>query len=88
MYGIGLYYARCNATVPAFGVQLGGTTFYMAPEDLLRQSVRDETGEWCRIGVTDSDSNVHVLGVTFLTNVVAVFDVGNQEMRFAKRTKY
>ncbi|KAK3303818.1 aspartic peptidase domain-containing protein [Chaetomium strumarium] len=46
----GLFFAPCNATVPRFGVQIGGSTFYMAPEDLLRQTARDPTGEWCRVG--------------------------------------
>ncbi|KAK4153821.1 hypothetical protein C8A00DRAFT_43322 [Chaetomidium leptoderma] len=84
----GLFYALCNATVPKFGVQIGDSTFYMAPEDLLRQTARDPTKEWCRIGITDTDSPPHVLGVSFLTNVVSVFDVGNSEMRFAARKKY
>ncbi|KAK3381047.1 aspartic peptidase domain-containing protein [Podospora didyma] len=84
----GLFYAPCNATVPKFGVQIGGKTFYIAPQDLLRQNARDHTGEFCRVGVTDSDSPPHVLGVTFLSNVVAVFDVGNHEMRFAARNAY
>jgi hypothetical protein len=84
----GLFYALCNATVPRFGVQMGDSTFYMAPEDLLRQTARDSTGEWCRIGVTDTDTPPHLLGVSFLTNVVAVFDVGKSEMRFAARKKY
>ncbi|KAK4235241.1 hypothetical protein C8A03DRAFT_36906 [Achaetomium macrosporum] len=84
----GLFYAACNATIPRFGVQIGESTFYMAPEDLLRQTARDPTGEWCRVGVTDTDTPPHVLGVSFLTNVVAVFDVGKSEMRFAARNKY
>ncbi|KAM7187772.1 hypothetical protein V8F20_010829 [Naviculisporaceae sp. PSN 640] len=92
MPGTGLYYARCNATVPTFGVQIGSSIFHIEPEDLLRQNVRKQdadTGEWwCRIGVTDSYSAPYVLGVTFLSNVVAVFDVGKDEMRFATRTKY
>ncbi|KAL1836799.1 hypothetical protein VTJ49DRAFT_4641 [Mycothermus thermophilus] len=71
-----------------FGVQIGSSTFYMAPEDLLRQTARDPTGEWCRVGVTDTDSPPHVLGVSFLSNVVAVFDVGKSEMRFAARKDY
>ncbi|KAK3315754.1 aspartic peptidase domain-containing protein [Apodospora peruviana] len=90
MPGTGLYFAPCNATVPTFGVQIGTQTFYIQPEDLLRQSTRkeDDEGVWCRIGVTDSDYSPWVLGVTFLSNVVAVFDVGLNEMRFATRTKY
>ncbi|KAH6640149.1 aspartic peptidase domain-containing protein [Chaetomium tenue] len=58
----GLFYALCNATVPNFGVQIEESVFYMAKEDLLRQTARDPTGEWCRIGITDTDSPPHVLG--------------------------
>ncbi|AEO63786.1 uncharacterized protein THITE_123323 [Thermothielavioides terrestris NRRL 8126] len=47
----GLYFALCNATVPQFGVQIGNSTFYLAPDDLLRQTARDPTGEWCRVGM-------------------------------------
>ncbi|KAK0707264.1 aspartic peptidase domain-containing protein [Lasiosphaeris hirsuta] len=83
-----MFFAKCDAKVPAFGIKIGGTTFWMPPEDLLKQSVRDPTGKWCRVGVYDSDASPHVLGVSFLANVVAVFDVEHHEMRFAKRTKY
>ncbi|KAL2255146.1 hypothetical protein VTK26DRAFT_4009 [Humicola hyalothermophila] len=86
--GTGLYFAPCNATVPTFGVQIGDKTFYMPPEDLLRQAARDPSGEFCRVGVTDTSGPPYILGVTFLSNVVAVFDVGAEEMRFAERVKY
>ncbi|KAK4162920.1 aspartic protease PEP3 [Cladorrhinum sp. PSN259] len=84
----GLFYALCNATVPKFGVKIGGNTFSFAPEDLLRQTVRDNSGDYCRIGVTDVSSGPYVLGVSWLTSVLAVFDVLNSEMRFASRIKY
>ncbi|KAK3361421.1 aspartic peptidase domain-containing protein [Lasiosphaeria ovina] len=88
LHTTGLFYALCNATVPEFGVQIGGQTFFVAAQDLLRQTARDPSGDYCRVGVTDDDSGPWVLGVTFLNNVVAVFDVGNREMRFAARQKY
>ncbi|KAK0744563.1 aspartic peptidase domain-containing protein [Apiosordaria backusii] len=84
----GLFFALCNATVPKFGVNIGGNTFYFAPDDLLRQTARDPSGDYCRIGVTDVNGGPYVLGVSFLTSVVAVFDIENTEMRFASRTKY
>ncbi|KAK1826812.1 aspartic protease PEP3 [Podospora conica] len=85
----GRFWAKCGAKVPEFGITLGGKTFLFAPEDLLRQSERDPTGEWCRIGVYDGyDSDMPILGVSFLSNVLAVFDVEKHEMRFAQRTKY
>ncbi|KAH8903832.1 acid protease [Coniochaeta sp. PMI_546] len=85
----GAYYAPCNARVPAFGVRVGSETYYMSPDDLLRQNARDvETGRLCRVGIVDGGGGPYTLGVTFLSNVVAVFDVGNDEIRFAKRNKY
>ncbi|CAP67077.1 uncharacterized protein PODANS_4_4490 [Podospora anserina S mat+] len=84
----GLFFALCNATIPKFGVNIGENTFYFAPEDLLRQTARDPSGEYCRIGVTDVNGGPYVLGVSFLSSVVAVFDIENTEMRFASRTKY
>jgi hypothetical protein len=61
----------------------------MSPDDLLRQNARDvETGRLCRVGIVDSGEGPYNLGVTLLANVVAVFDVGNDEIRFATRNKY
>lgn len=75
--------------MPAFGVRVGSETYYMSPDDLLRQNARDiETGRLCRVGIVDAGAGPFTLGVTFLSNVVAVFDVGNSEIRFAKRNKY
>ncbi len=96
------YYAPCNARVPTLGVQIGTQVFYMAAADILRQGERDaETGRYCRVGITDGagglvgddDTDTYglpmaTLGVTFLTNVIAVFDIGNGEMRFASRRQY
>ncbi|KAK4195847.1 aspartic peptidase domain-containing protein, partial [Triangularia verruculosa] len=84
----GLFFALCNATVPKFGLKIGGKPFYFAPDDLLRQTARDPSGEYCRIGVTDVNGGPYVLGVSFLTSVLAVFDIENTEMRFASRTRY
>lgn len=42
----------------------------------------------CRIGIVDDDYGPWVLGVTFLTNVLTVFDIGNREVRFASRIAY
>ncbi len=84
----GAYYAPCNATVPAFGVKIGNQTFFVSQDDMLRQNTRDrETNSLCRVGIIDNEVGPYTLGITFLTNVVAVFDVGNSEMRFAARTK-
>lgn len=85
----GGYYAPCDARAPAFGVRVGGQTYYMGADDLLRQNARDvETDRLCRVGIEDADGGPYTLGVMFLTNVVAVFDVGHSEVRLAKRNPY
>ena len=87
-HGGGIF-ANCNATTPKVGMRLGDKTFYFSPADLLRQNDRDlETGTKCLLGIQDPYVGPYILGITFLSNVVAVFDVGNQEMRFAQRKDY
>jgi hypothetical protein len=51
----------------------------------LMQDVTDTTGEYCLTGPQDGgEEGPFILGDTFLNNVVAVFDVGASEMRFAQ----
>ena len=89
-YGAGgAVFAPCNATTPKVGLRIGDQTHYFSHEDLLRQSDRDrETGTLCVVGIQDPYVGPYVLGISFLSNVVAVFDVGAKEMRFASRKAY
>jgi hypothetical protein len=50
----GLYQVDCNATVPPFEVQIGGTTFTVDPKDnLLSSGTTDENGkEICGLATT------------------------------------
>lgn len=80
----GEYWVECNATVPTLGVRIAGKDFYIEGRDLLNQhSKKDESG-LCLSGVQSGDE-LYVLGQPFLKNVVAVFDIGKSEMRFAAR---
>ncbi len=88
----GQYWAPCNATVPPFGVTIGGKTFYLNKADLLQQEVRQRQSyrgnpvTVCLIGLMDTFSNgPFVFGDNFLNNFVTVFDVGGSEMRFYSR---
>ncbi|ODM20647.1 hypothetical protein SI65_03700 [Aspergillus cristatus] len=82
-----LYVVDCNAKAPVFGLQLGNQTFYHNPADLIQKVDNDlcvsslAASEDARVG----DITVSILGVSFLKSVVAVFDFGKDEMRFAKR---
>ena len=86
---MGVWFAACDATPPTFGIKFGSQTFYLAAQDLLRRGdTHPKDPAQCRVGIVDDDYGPWVLGVTFLTNVLAVFDIGNREVRFASRIAY
>ncbi|OQE12865.1 hypothetical protein PENFLA_c060G05254 [Penicillium flavigenum] len=84
---LGLYVVDCSAKAPEFGLSLGDQTFYHDGSDLTYQ-----TSEGVCVSSLASSSEVslgdvtlNIIGVPFLKNVVAVFDFGKNEMRFAKK---
>ncbi|KAK2063368.1 acid protease [Colletotrichum caudatum] len=84
----GVYYAPCNATVPAFGVVIDGHAFYADKADLLQTSSPVDNGDGtfiCLLGVTDGGGGPYILGDTMMNSLVTVFDVGAGMMRFASR---
>jgi hypothetical protein len=82
------YFVECSATPPAFAVDIAGTSFTVNPTDLIYQDVVDPNTGYCLTGVQDGGSGPYILGDVFLQNVVAVFDVGASEMRFAAHENY
>lgn len=83
----GVYENFCDAKPPSFSLMIGGTEFSMKAEDLLLQGVGgyDSLTGGCLVGVQDGGNSggPWILGETFMRAVVAVFDVGNEEMGFA-----
>ncbi|KAF7165780.1 hypothetical protein CNMCM5623_009859 [Aspergillus felis] len=83
----GAYVVDCNAKAPVHGVTIGGSTFYINSTDMILPAGTDDSGNGTCISGINAGGNVgqgiFVLGGTFLRNVVAVFDVGAAEMRFA-----
>ncbi|KAL9003907.1 MAG: hypothetical protein Q9188_003245 [Gyalolechia gomerana] len=81
----GEYIVDCASRAPRFGVTIAGHTFYINPMDMILHT-QDGT---CITGITESGYNrPAILGDVFLRNVLAVFDVGGSEMRFAAREFY
>jgi hypothetical protein len=83
-----MYYSRtpyldCNARAPTLGVKIGGKVFYINPEDMIY----DPGDVNCQSSIVATD-DFFVLGDPFMRNVVSVFDVGANEMRFAAREYY
>lgn len=74
----------CNASVPEFGISIGGQVFMISQADMLMQSSADPATGLCAVGVMDGGTGPYVLGDTFMNNVIAVFDIGAAEMRFAE----
>ncbi|KAL4779436.1 aspartic peptidase domain-containing protein [Aspergillus varians] len=82
------YVVDCNAKAPSsFSLQIGNQTFTHDAADLIYQ-----TGEGvCISAIGNSDKiklvanlELNLIGVPFLKSVVSVFDIGKNEMRFAK----
>ncbi|KAI9696907.1 MAG: hypothetical protein M1820_007982 [Bogoriella megaspora] len=78
-----LWNVDCNAIAPDLSLVIGGKTFTIYGADLVVQST---TSDYCSSGVQEAIAPFGILGDVFLKNVVAVFDVGNSQMRFAART--
>jgi len=86
----GVYENDCDATPPTFAIRIGGTDFYINGADLLltgELGYDPETGG-CTTGVQPGGAGPYILGDTFLKNVVAVFDIGASEMKFAPHENY
>lgn len=78
----GLYTIDCDATPPAVvGVAINKKIFYINSAGLI--VALSET--MCATGLQPSFGGNNILGDVFLRNVIAVFDVGAAEMRFAAR---
>ncbi len=76
----GAYVVDCSAKAPKFGVTIGKQTFYINGLDMILPSGNGT----CISGVDDAGTGgLSILGDVFLKNVLAVFDVGASEMRFA-----
>lgn len=81
---LGKYYVDCSATAPSFAVTIDRHDFYMDPADMIVPHLKDPQTGLCKTGVEDGANGPYVLGVTFLQNVVAVFDVDKAQMKFAE----
>jgi len=76
----------CNATAPEFGVIIAGKNFYINSEDMILDLGLGNG--MCASGVQNGGGGVNILGDVFMRNVIAVFDVGAAQMRFAPHVYY
>lgn len=76
------YFVMCNATAPRVGLTIGGTTFWLDPKDMIQNN---GSAYSCISGVQSVGDDTMLVGDVWLKSVLAVFDVGAGEMRFAVR---
>lgn len=81
---VGGYVTACNATPPAFGIQIGGRMVWTDPSSMILPELRNRQGK-CLTGFMETEDQPYILGDVFMQGLVAVFDIGKREMRFAKR---
>ncbi|KAI1475071.1 acid protease [Daldinia eschscholtzii] len=82
LWNYGAYFTSCDAIPPSFGVQIEGTTFWINPKDLLNKEERDPQTNLCQTGIGNGGTGPYILGITFLTNVVAVMNIGSGNVEF------
>lgn len=76
------YSVACNAKAPWVAIKIDGVFFPIDKRDMIQ--IDQDTAGLCQLGIARS-SAPYFLGDTFLTNVVAVFDVGSSKLSFASR---
>ncbi|KAI0429410.1 acid protease [Xylaria sp. FL1042] len=79
------YIVSCDAVPPSFGVTIAGRTLSQSPDDMIFQLPNGTCVSAIKRGSTAEGITLNFLGGGWLQNVVAVFDFGKDEMRFAQR---
>lgn len=78
----------CTAKAPKFGVKIGGVMLDVDSEDLMTPHEAGMPGQKCASAVQQAEfPGSGMLGSSFMKGVVAVFDVGAGELRFAQRIR-
>lgn len=75
------YYVDCNAKAPIFGVSIAKKIFWVNARDMIVNLGQDT----CVMGIQPNLGGLNILGDVWMKNVLAVFDIGAEEMRFAAR---
>ena len=75
------YYVDCDAKAPIFGVSIAKKIFWVNSADMI-VALGEGT---CVLGVQPNSGGLNILGAVFMKNVISVFDIGAEEMRFAAR---
>lgn len=85
--GSSMFAAACDDEVPSFGIQIDNQVFNLAAQDIMISSMNTTMNGiiLCGLGIQPGAEEAGALGDPFLSSVIAVFDIGASEMRFARR---
>jgi aspergillopepsin I len=78
------YFVSCTAKPPVFGVSIGKKIFFVNGADMILPANEGQ----CLSGVQPNNGGLAILGDVWMKNVLAVFDIGAEKMRFASRSSY
>ncbi|GAW10911.1 hypothetical protein ANO14919_002480 [Xylariales sp. No.14919] len=81
----GSYTVNCGAIPPSFGVTIAGKTFSQSSDDMVFQLPNGNCVSTIKRSAAAEGIALNFLGAAWLQSVVAVFDFGKNEMRFAPR---
>ncbi|KAI0457252.1 acid protease [Xylaria acuta] len=79
------YIVGCDAVPPSFGLTIAGTTFSQSHDDMIFRLPNGTCVSTTKRSAMGEGIALNFLGGAWLQNVVAVFDFGKNEMRFAQR---
>ncbi|KAI0533931.1 aspartic peptidase domain-containing protein [Xylaria digitata] len=79
------YAVSCRAVAPSFGITIAGTTVSQSSNDMIFQLPSGSRMSTIKRSAASEGIALNFLGGSWLQNVVAVFDIGKDEMRFAPR---
>lgn len=83
------FFVPCNAIPPRFAVLIGNDqAFYFNPVDMVNHETKDPLTGLCQTGVASGGNGPFVLGLSFLTNVLVRFNVGDAQVGFWSREFY
>ncbi|KAK6434660.1 hypothetical protein LTR95_009158 [Oleoguttula sp. CCFEE 5521] len=83
-------YVPCHSIPPVFGVTIKKKVFYVNAQDMILQNGFDEETQMpvCISAVQANLKGLTILGDSWMKNVLAVFDIGAEMMRFSAREFY
>lgn len=80
----GSYEVDCAATPPLFGVSIAKKIFFVNPADMIIRTSQTT----CISSVLPNNGGLSILGDAWMKNVLCVFDIGAELMRFSAREFY